>query len=61
LLQPSFHLSILEGFLGTFHECARHLVAKLEAEMELSAINVTGPVNHCVLNILHGEKLLFVV
>lgn len=57
LLQPSFHLSILEGFLGTFHECARHLVAKLEAETDLSAINVTGPVNHCVLNILHEAVL----
>ncbi|PNF26416.1 putative cytochrome P450 4aa1 [Cryptotermes secundus] len=57
LLQPSFHLSVLEGFLGTFHECARYLVTKLEADADLSAVNITGPVNRCVLNILHEAVL----
>jgi hypothetical protein len=56
LIQPSFHLSVLEGFIGTFYESARFLVANLSSEEDLRSINITAPVNQCVLNILHGEE-----
>jgi cytochrome P450 family 4 len=55
LLQPIFHLSVLEGFIGTFHDSARLLVEKLNTETDLSSVNITAPINKCVLNILHGE------
>lgn len=57
LLQPVFHLNILEGFVRTFHENSRRLVARLNNETDLSAINITIPVNQCVLNILHEAVL----
>jgi hypothetical protein len=56
LIQPIFHLNILEGFIRTFHENSQRLVARLNNEVDLSAINITIPVNQCVLNILHGEE-----
>lgn len=57
LIQPIFHHSILEGFIRTFHESAQHLVARLNSEADLSSINITIPVNQCVLNILHEAVL----
>jgi hypothetical protein len=56
LIQPVFHLNILEGFIHTFHENSKRLVTRLNNESDLSAINITIPVNQCVLNILHGEE-----
>ncbi|XP_021932183.1 probable cytochrome P450 4aa1 isoform X2 [Zootermopsis nevadensis] len=57
LIQPSFHLSILEGFIETFYDSAQLLVAKLSTEADLSSINITAPINQCVLNILHEAVL----
>jgi ABC-type sulfate transport system permease subunit len=56
MIQPIFRLNILEGFIHTFHENSQHLVARLNNEADMSAINITVPVNQCVLNILHGEE-----
>jgi hypothetical protein len=55
LIQPSFHLSILKGFIGTFCDSAQLLVEKLSTETDLSSVNIAAPINQCVLNILHGE------
>jgi cytochrome P450 len=56
LIQPNFHFSILEGFIGTFYDSAQLLVAKLSNEADLSSVNITAPINQCVLNILQGEE-----
>lgn len=52
LLQPTFHLSILEKFVGTFSVSAQSLVEKLQNKDE---INITTFINDCVLDILNGE------
>lgn len=53
LIQPSFHLSVLEQFTDTFAEGARNLCAKL-ARRQNNPINVTEWINNCVLDILNG-------
>lgn len=55
LIQPSFHLSILEKFIGTFADSSQVLLEKLkDAPAE---INVTQFVNNCVLDILNEAVL----
>jgi hypothetical protein len=55
VIQPSFHLSVLEGFVSTFYNSAELMVEKIKARSDLSEINITSPINDCVFNILHGE------
>lgn len=53
LIQPSFHNSILEKFIGTFTDASQCLVTRLkEAPKEL---NITAFVNNCVIDILNGK------
>lgn len=54
MLQPSFHLSILEKFLETFVEASEVMIDKLnKAPNEL---NITHFVNNCVMDILNGKS-----
>lgn len=54
LIQPTFHLSILETFIGTFVDASKLLVKRLkDGPMEL---NITHMVNQCVIDILNGEQ-----
>ena len=53
LLQPTFHLNILEKFIGTFAASTRCLNEKLRDKSE---INITTFINDSVLDILNGEK-----
>jgi cytochrome P450 len=51
-LQPTFHKTILEKFIGTFAESAQCLHEKLSNHEQ---INITSVINECVLDILNGE------
>ncbi|XP_029155107.1 probable cytochrome P450 4aa1 isoform X2 [Nylanderia fulva] len=51
ILQPAFHLHVLERFAGTFGKCADHLVNKL-LEKDGKDVNVTMFVNNSVYEIL---------
>lgn len=53
ILQPVFHLHMLERFIKSFSECADVLVDKLLKHGE--NINVTTFVNNSVYDILMGE------
>lgn len=53
ILQPAFHLHVLERFAGTFGKCADHLVNKL-LEKDGKEVNVTVFVNNSVYDILTG-------
>uniref|UniRef100_A0A1B0D914 Uncharacterized protein n=1 Tax=Phlebotomus papatasi TaxID=29031 RepID=A0A1B0D914_PHLPP len=53
LIQPSFHLNILEKFIGTFNDSSQCLLDKFKAAE--GEINITDFVNNCVLDILNGE------
>lgn len=55
-LQPTFHLNILEKFIGTFAESAKCLHTKLK---DLDEINITNLINDCVLDILNGKIQIF--
>ncbi|GAB1863847.1 Probable cytochrome P450 4aa1 [Camponotus japonicus] len=51
ILQPAFHLHILEEFAGTFGKCADHLIEKL-LEKDGKDVNVTVFINNSVYDIL---------
>jgi cytochrome P450 family 4 len=53
LIQPAFHLNILEKFVETFADSAQCLHDKLQHVPEV--LNITHVVNDCVLDILNGE------
>lgn len=54
LIQPSFHMNILETFIGTFVDASNLLVKRLkDGPIEL---NITHMVNQCVIDILNGEQ-----
>lgn len=54
ILQPAFHLQILDRFTDTFSECADHLVRQL-LDVPEKNINLTKFVNNSVIDILNGE------
>lgn len=54
LLQPAFHLHVLEKFAETFNECANRLVDKL-LERNGEDVNLTGFINSSVYDILIGN------
>lgn len=53
LIQPTFHMNILETFIGTFVDASNVLVKRLKGSREL---NITHVVNQCVIDILNGEQ-----
>lgn len=54
LIQPTFHLHILEKFIGTFADASQVLYEKLEV-LHKEEINIAKFVNNCVMDILNGE------
>lgn len=54
LLQPSFHLSILEKFIETFADGAHLFSNRIEKRCNVPT-NITEMVNDCILDILNGE------
>lgn len=54
LIQPAFHLSILEKFIATFADASQAMYENLEAT-ENQEINIAQYVNNCVIDILNGE------
>lgn len=55
ILQPAFHLQILDRFTDSFAECADHLVSQLIKSGQRD-INLTRFVNDSVIDILNGER-----
>lgn len=56
LLQPAFHLSILDRFIETFADASQALYEKLDPLIDHD-INICKHVNSCVLDILNGKGL----
>lgn len=57
VLQPTFHLSVLETFVGTFADSAKALVQRL-ACVPPGPRNIAPEVNQCVIDILNGNRTL---
>lgn len=57
LIQPAFHLSLLEKFIDTFVDASQSLYENLGAPEVGSPINIAKYVNNCVVDILNGESL----
>lgn len=53
LIQPTFHMNILETFIGTFVDASNLLVKRLKDQP--NELNITHMVNQCVIDILNGE------
>lgn len=53
LLQPAFHLQMLQKFIGSFAECADRLTDKL-VRYDGQELNITKLVNDAVYEILNG-------
>ena len=53
LIQPSFHISILEKYIGTFVTASQSLLTQLKGAP--NELNITQFVNHCVMDILNGK------
>lgn len=53
LIQPMFHLTILERFIGTFADASQTLFENLRAS-ENEEVNIAKYINNCVINILNG-------
>lgn len=56
LLQPSFHLSMLEMFIETFADGANTFSSRIEQRVNVPT-NITEFVNDCILDILNGERI----
>ncbi|XP_075168878.1 putative cytochrome P450 4aa1 [Haematobia irritans] len=56
LIQPTFHLSILEHFIGTFADASQALYEMLDPLVGQD-INITNYVNNCVVDILNEAVL----
>lgn len=54
VIQPYFHIQILERFVETFVECANRFVGKLEGK---KTVKITPFINECILDILHNGVL----
>ncbi|XP_005176034.1 probable cytochrome P450 4aa1 [Musca domestica] len=56
LIQPTFHLSILERFIGTFADASQALYEKLDPLVGQN-INIANFVNDCIIDILNEAVL----
>ncbi|CAG9854029.1 unnamed protein product [Phyllotreta striolata] len=54
LIQPYFHINILEKFIDNFAECSQRFVSKLDGK---ECVKITPFVNECILDILHNSVL----
>ncbi|XP_073848031.1 probable cytochrome P450 4aa1 isoform X2 [Musca autumnalis] len=56
LIQPTFHLSILERFIGTFADASQALYERLDPLVGQN-INIANFVNDCIVDILNEAVL----
>ncbi|XP_023310636.1 probable cytochrome P450 4aa1 [Anoplophora glabripennis] len=54
LIQPYFHINILENYINTFSESTKELLSNLEEDKD---IKITPVINKCILSILHKAVL----
>ncbi|KAH8327036.1 hypothetical protein KR074_001066, partial [Drosophila pseudoananassae] len=57
LIQPAFHLSLLEKFIDTFVDASQSLYENLDASAVGTEFNIAKYVNNCVLDILNEAVL----
>ncbi|ALC42315.1 Cyp4aa1, partial [Drosophila busckii] len=57
LIQPAFHLSLLEKFIDTFVDASQSLNDNLDASALDAGINIAKYVNNCVIDILNEAVL----
>ncbi|KAL7737593.1 hypothetical protein ACLKA6_007707 [Drosophila palustris] len=57
LIQPAFHLNLLEQFIGTFVDASQSLNEHLDASALDMEINIAKYVNNCVIDILNEAVL----
>ncbi|XP_030387659.1 probable cytochrome P450 4aa1 [Scaptodrosophila lebanonensis] len=57
LIQPAFHLNLLEKFIGTFVDASQSLYENLDASSDGNEINIAKYVNNCVVDILNEAVL----
>ncbi|KAH8309287.1 hypothetical protein KR059_007777, partial [Drosophila kikkawai] len=57
LIQPAFHLSLLEKFIDTFVDASQSLYENLDASAKGQDINIAKYVNNCVVGILNEAVL----
>lgn len=55
LIQPAFHLSLLEKFIDTFVDASQSLNESLDRSALDIEINIAKYVNNCVIDILNGK------
>ena len=60
VLQPAFHLQVLQQFVGSFAECADRLAGRL-ARHDGQELDVTKFVNDAVYEILNGMWMVMVI
>lgn len=53
LIQPTFHVTTLDQFLGTFIDASNVLIQRLKQGP--NQLNITPLVNQCVIDILNGN------
>ncbi|CAH1101929.1 unnamed protein product [Psylliodes chrysocephalus] len=54
LIQPYFHMNVLEKFIEHFVECSHRFVSKLDGQKTLK---ITPFINDCILDVLHNSVL----
>lgn len=58
LIQPAFHLSLLEKFIDTFVDASQSLNEHLDASALDMEVNIAKYVNNCVVDVLNGKSYL---
>ncbi|XP_018572298.1 guanine nucleotide-binding protein-like 1 isoform X2 [Anoplophora glabripennis] len=56
LIQPHFHVNILENYINTFSESTKELLSNLEEDKD---IKITPVTNKCILSILHNSEFRY--
>lgn len=56
LIQPAFHLSLLEKFIDTFVDASQSLNEHLDASALDMEVNIAKYVNNCVVDVLNGKS-----
>lgn len=54
IMQPAFHLNVLDKFVGSFNHAARKLVESFSSAGECPT-DITNVINDCVYEVLNGK------
>lgn len=60
LIQPLFKINALQEFLSTFIDASNILIQRLK-DFSHTELNITSFVNQCVVDILHGSCLFYLM